>query len=98
MDSGFYSFVACICRKIKKLPYGAEALCILPLKRIQSEFHQRFIPILEETGLIIPAGRWMMKGLWENAVRWEDTFGVRMSINISQVRTSKSCDSDISAK
>ncbi len=58
-----------------------------------------FIPILEETGLIIPAGRWMMKKLWENAVRSGSTSRFPVSINISQVQASKSdVIQDISAE
>ena len=53
----------------KKVPYGAEALMRFTSEKFGMISPAEFIPILEETGLIIPAGRWMMKELWENAVR-----------------------------
>ena len=51
------------------MPYGAEALMRFTSEKFGMISPAEFIPILEETGLIIPAGRWMMKRLWENAVR-----------------------------
>ena len=59
-----------------------------------------FIPILEETGLIIPAGRWMMKEAMGKCSEIRKILSrVPMSINISQVQASKSdVIQDISAE
>ena len=59
-----------------------------------------FIPILEETGLIIPAGRWMMREAMGKCGEIRKVLpGFRVSINISQVQASKSdVIQDISAE
>ena len=50
-----------------------------------------FIPILEETGLIIPAGRWMMEEAMEKCSQIRKLFSeFRISINISQAQIAKS--------
>ena len=50
-----------------------------------------FIPILEETGLIIPVGRWMMKEAMEKCSQIRKVIpGFKVNINISQVQVSKS--------
>ena len=59
-----------------------------------------FIPILEETGLIIPAGRWMMREAMGKCNEIRKVLPeFRVSINISQVQASKSdVIQDISAE
>ena len=59
-----------------------------------------FIPILEETGLIIPAGRWMMREVMGKCNEIRKVLPkFRVSINISQVQASKSdVIQDISAE
>ena len=72
------------------MPYGAEALMRFTSEKFGMISPAEFIPILEETGLIIPAGRWMMKeAMGKCSENQEDTSGFRMSINISQVQASK---------
>ena len=59
---GFRAFYQPVFAEDKMVPYGAEAFnAFLLLKKFGMVSPAEFIPILEETGLIIPAGRWMMR-------------------------------------
>ncbi len=50
-----------------------------------------FIPILEETGLIIPAGRWILYEALRFAKRMQDTIpDFRVNVNVSYVQVMKS--------
>ena len=82
------------------MPYGAEALTRFTSEKFGMISPAEFIPILEETGLIIPAGRWMMKEAMGKCSEIRKILsGFRMSINISQVQASKSdVIQDISAE
>ena len=79
---------------------GAEALMRFTSEKFGMISPAEFIPILEETGLIIPAGRWMMKEAMGKCSEIRKILsGFRMSINISQVQASKSdVIQDISAE
>ena len=43
-----------------------------------------FIPLAEETGLIVPLGLWVMRTACANAAAWPD--GVRVAVNLSPVQ------------
>jgi diguanylate cyclase (GGDEF)-like protein len=43
-----------------------------------------FIPIAEETGLIVPIGEWVLKEACRQAVTWPD--GIRVAVNFSTVQ------------
>ena len=50
-----------------------------------------FIPLLEETGLIIPAGRWMLHQAISTCSRWQKYIpNFRININLSYVQVMKS--------
>ena len=50
-----------------------------------------FIPLLEETGLIIPAGKWMLHQAISTCSRWQKYIpNFRMNINLSYVQVMKS--------
>ena len=88
---GFTAFYQPVFAENKKVPYGAEALMRFTSEKFGMISPAEFIPILEETGLIIPAGRWMMKEAMEKCSEIRKILpGFRMSINISQVQASKS--------
>lgn len=70
---------------------GAEAL----LRWSCSEYGQlspdEFIPILEETGLIIPVGRWILLTAFNQCKEWNKVQkGFRMSVNLSYIQVKKS--------
>jgi diguanylate cyclase (GGDEF)-like protein/PAS domain S-box-containing protein len=47
----------------------------------------KFIPVAEETGLILPMGRWVLRRACEDAVAWRKQFGnaaPKVSVNLSQ--------------
>lgn len=48
----------------------------------------RFIPILEETRLIVPVGEWVLKTACETMCRWQGAgyTGIRMAVNLSAVQ------------
>ncbi|MCD8509700.1 MAG: EAL domain-containing protein [Bacillus sp. (in: Bacteria)] len=67
---------------------GAEALI-----RWNSPSHGvvspgEFIPMAEETGLIIPLGNWVFKEVCKQSVEWErlGLKGIRVSVNISSIQ------------
>ncbi len=64
---------------------GAEALLRWnhPQKGLLSP--DMFIPLAEETGLIIPIGNWVVNTAVSDAQQWQDAYGseLRLSINIS---------------
>ena len=97
---GFTAFYQPVFAEDKKVPYGAEALMRFTSEKFGMISPAEFIPILEETGLIIPAGRWMMKEAMGKCSEIKKILsGFRMSINISQVQASKSdVIQDISAE
>ena len=97
---GFTAFYQPVFAEDKKVPYGAEALMRFTSEKFGMISPAEFIPILEETGLIIPAGRWMMKEAMGKCSEIRKILsGFRMSINISQIQASKSdVIQDISAE
>lgn len=51
---------------------------------------EEFIPILEESGLIIPAGRWMLHKAASDCKKWQkDCPGMRVQVNVSYVQVAK---------
>ena len=97
---GFTAFYQPVFDEDKKVPYGAEALMRFTSEKLGMISPAEFIPILEETGLIIPAGRWMMREAMGKCSEIRKVLpGFRVSINISQVQASKSdVIQDISAE
>lgn len=70
---------------------GAEALMRFTSKKFGMVSPAEFIPILEETGLIIPVGRWMMKEVMEKCKLIRKLIPeFKVNINISQVQVAKS--------
>ncbi|MCB1634020.1 MAG: EAL domain-containing protein [Xanthomonadales bacterium] len=47
-----------------------------------------FIPLAEETGLIIPIGEWVLRAACFDTVRWHEQFGLplRVSVNLSALQ------------
>lgn len=71
--------------------YGAEALMRFSSPKFGRISPGEFIPILEETGLILPAGRWMIREAMKSCSRIREIIPkFRVSINISQVQAAKS--------
>ncbi len=70
--------------------YGAESLMRFRSEQFGMVSPAEFIPILEETGLIVPAGRWMTEQALtacKNIRQWVPEF--RISINVSYVQIMK---------
>ena len=88
---GFTAFYQPVFAEDKKVPYGAEALMRFTSEKLGMISPAEFIPILEETGLIIPVGRWMMREAMGKCSEIRKVLpDFRVSINISQVQASKS--------
>lgn len=64
---------------------GAEALLRWRSPEFGLMSPARFIPIAEETGLIIPIGEWVLKKAMEEAVKWREAgyTDLRIAINLS---------------
>jgi EAL domain-containing protein (putative c-di-GMP-specific phosphodiesterase class I) len=46
-----------------------------------------FIPVAEETGLIIPIGKWVLETACADAARWQrDGFALRVAVNLSPLQ------------
>ena len=52
-----------------------------------------FIPVAEESGLIVPLGRWTLNEALQQLVRWELRLGsalpIKMSVNLSPIQTAR---------
>lgn len=71
--------------------YGAEALMRFHTEEYGMVSPAEFIPILEETGLIVPAGRWMLCKSLELCGKIHNIApDFRISINISYIQVLKS--------
>lgn len=79
--------------KTRKL-IGAEALMRFKMQiDDQVEFISpvEFIPILEESGLIIPAGRWILREAVGNCKKWQENIpDFKVNVNLSYVQIIKS--------
>jgi diguanylate cyclase (GGDEF)-like protein len=63
---------------------GAEALIRWTIPGAGPVSPGRFIPLAEETGLIIPLGRWVMTRACAQAKAWRDSgFDIPVSVNLS---------------
>ncbi|MCK5241412.1 EAL domain-containing protein [bacterium] len=64
---------------------GAEALIRLHDPELGIIMPDRFIPLAEETGLIVPVGEWVLREACAQTVRWQNLgfSDFRMAVNIS---------------
>jgi EAL domain-containing protein (putative c-di-GMP-specific phosphodiesterase class I) len=69
------------------LPLGAEALVRWEHPRRGTVTPADFVPVAEETGLIVPLGRWVLREACRRAVTWRgegpDGRGLMVSVNLS---------------
>ncbi|UAA39007.1 EAL domain-containing protein [Paraneptunicella aestuarii] len=66
--------------------YGAEALIRWHSNQFSSVSPAHFIPLLEETGMIIPVSEWVLKTACQQAKQWQDMSNhenFRVAINLS---------------
>lgn len=71
---------------------GAEALLRWKPSKSGMISPDKFIPLAEETGLIIPIGQWVIKSVINNIIKWKN-MGVdplKISINISTIQFKQS--------
>jgi len=65
-------------------PAGAEALLRWSSPTLGSISPGEFIPLVEETGLIVPIGEWVLREACQQCKRWQDAGNnLIMSINVS---------------
>jgi EAL domain-containing protein (putative c-di-GMP-specific phosphodiesterase class I) len=75
---------------------GFEALLRLPLPERLTIGPERFIPIAEKTGLIVPVGKWVLREACRQAREWLDE-GLalqRIAVNISAIEIGRSSFAD----
>lgn len=77
--------------------YGAEALLRYHSTRRGEVPPAEFIPLLEESGLIIPVGLWVLRGALEQCAFWRRTCpAFRVSVNMSYVQLAQpSIEADV---
>jgi EAL domain-containing protein (putative c-di-GMP-specific phosphodiesterase class I) len=75
---------------------GFEALLRLPLPERLTIGPDRFIPIAEKTGLIVPVGKWVLREACRQAREWLDE-GLalsRIAVNVSAIEINRSSFAD----
>ena len=71
--------------------YAAETLLRYTLKTGEKVSPGEFIPILEETGLIVPVGKWIIKGAIATCKEFQEKLpSFHISINLSYIQLLKS--------
>ncbi|MFC7063813.1 putative bifunctional diguanylate cyclase/phosphodiesterase [Halobacillus seohaensis] len=67
---------------------GAEALLRWENPKLGSVAPSEFIPLLEELGLIIPVGDWILKSVCKQLKTWQDNeiFLQKVSVNVSPIQ------------
>lgn len=74
-----------------KVPYGAEALLRYTMPTGERITPFEFIPLLEESGLIIPVGKWVMQKAMQFCQRMQTVIpNFIVSVNVSYVQVTKS--------
>lgn len=75
----------------KKKIMGAEALIRWNSEKFGFMSPVQFVPLLEESGLIIPLGRWIARNALEQCQKWQKQVpGFRINVNLSFVQLKKS--------
>lgn len=70
---------------------GAESLMRFTLPTGERVSPVEFIPLLEETGLIIPAGKWLLRRALSLCSKWQEYVpDFRVNVNLSYVQVMKS--------
>ena len=88
---GFEVYYQPIVDAVTEKVSGAEALLRWKCEEYGSISPAEFVPILEESGLIIPVGRWVMKCAVKQCKEWQQEIkGFRMNINVSYIQLKKS--------
>ncbi len=62
---------------------GVEALMRWQNPRLGTVEPDQFVPALEESGLIIPAGRWALRNVCQQVQEWHDLFAGSLSVSIN---------------
>ena len=89
--TGFEVYYQPIMRKEEATPYAAEALLRYRMKTGEMVSPYEFIPILEESGLIIPIGRWVMHEAMDFCRFMRQTHpDFKVNLNISYIQVMKS--------
>lgn len=88
---GFEAYFQPLFDSDTKTLYGAEALMRFHPEETGMVSPAEFIPILEDTGLIIPAGRWMLHQVLDACKKIQTQIpDFRISINVSYIQVMKS--------
>lgn len=75
----------------KKTPHGAEALLRYTLPNGERVSPVEFIPILEDSGLIIPVGKWVLDQSMSFCHQVEERIGAfNVNVNVSYIQVLKS--------
>ena len=85
--SGFELFYQPQIRSNTYSIYGLEALLRYNLPNGERIFPDRFIPLLEQTGMIKEVGMWVLKTALKQLAEWRKTISdLHMSVNLSTVQ------------
>lgn len=88
---GFEAYLQPLFHAKSNTLYGAEALMRFHTEEFGMVSPIEFIPLLEETGLIIPVGKWMLHRSLELCHEIQQRYpAFRISINISYIQVMKS--------
>ncbi|WP_091816084.1 bifunctional diguanylate cyclase/phosphodiesterase [Marinobacter mobilis] len=63
--------------------FGAEALLRWNNPTMGMVMPDKFIPLAEETGLIIPIGQWVLEQGCQAAMQWQKAYGIELSISVN---------------